>query len=245
MERSEGQEKTQPSHSDNPGRKECTDSPPHPSPASNLSSGILQPSSCPKAWEPGASSQGSLPYAPPTPNFFCRTASAGSPGELHKFSRGPAAAWSQQQLPVCSFGDLGCQLGHWRDLVGRNGVGVALRRTGGVSEDWRSRRGTGEVRGARERSAGSGETRREPASAAEMRAGVVSKAGRDRGFPRIPWGDSAGSLSCQWCRQHGGAEAWPGFKNPGGLGLLQAFPQLISALDPHRPQLSGELDSSP
>lgn len=26
------------------GRKECTDSPPHPSPASNLSSGILQPS---------------------------------------------------------------------------------------------------------------------------------------------------------------------------------------------------------
>lgn len=80
MDRSgEGHKRTQPTQSDNRGgggrgRKECTDSLPHPSPASNLSSGILQPSLT------GAEAEGTgrgLPTAagtpphPPLPISFC------------------------------------------------------------------------------------------------------------------------------------------------------------------------------
>lgn len=61
------------------GRKECTDSPPHPSPASNLSSGILQLSFTGVKWR-GRGAGSSPQRNPLSPTPALRSSGTGSPG---------------------------------------------------------------------------------------------------------------------------------------------------------------------
>lgn len=104
MDRSEGHERTQPSQSDNGGgggrgRKECTDSPPHPSPASNL---------FPEFYNRlilGRRQRGRAPITAGCRNLPGRSSSAGSPGVMHRPRQfALSSCLRPKNFPACCWG---------------------------------------------------------------------------------------------------------------------------------------------